>query len=436
MIKRMKGTYDITDDIGYYQAVETQINKVSKLFAYQEIRTPHFENRDLFHRGVGEDSDIVSKETYDFEDRGGRINTLRPEGTAPIVRAFIENKLYANPVVPQKVYYYGSMFRYERPQKGRFREFRQFGAEAFGSAEPALDAEIIAYAHTLLRALKINDVTVHLNTLGDKKSQTDYATALKKHFKPHLDTLCGDCNKRFSDNPLRILDCKVDQDKPIMQTAPKTLDYLTEAAKAHFDAVVDYLTAMKIPFEIDHNLVRGLDYYTHTVFELKVSKELLGNQNAICGGGRYDNLVETLDGPPTPAVGFAFGVERLIVALKANDYPLVDPHVHAYFLIMGKQARLKAMELSQKLRLGGLLTDLDYMDKGMKGQFKQSAHKNARFVIIIGDAEIENETVNVKDQLNNEEWTIAMDNLYITLVEKLTAKNYDCEDCDHKGESQ
>ncbi len=436
MIRRMKGTYDITDDIGYYKAIEKQIERVSKLFNFKEIRTPHFEARELFHRSVGEDTDIVSKETYDFEDRGGRINTLRPEGTAGIVRAFNENKLYASNISPQKYYYYGSMFRYERPQKGRFREFRQFGAESFGSNHPSMDAEIIAYAATLLKALKIKDITVHLNSLGDKTSKANFEKALKAHFQPHLDSLCKDCKNRYEENPLRILDCKVDKNHESMQSAPKTVDYLTDADKAHFESVQAYLKSANIDVVVDHNLVRGLDYYTHTVFEIKVSEDLLGSQNAICGGGRYNNLVETLDGPPTPAVGFAFGVERLVVALKENDYPLSEDYLHVYVLVMGEQARLNAAWLIQRMRMGGLMVDTDYTERSMKAQFKQSANHNARFVAIIGDKEVEEGALNLKDQQLNTEERVSFNDLYVTIVDKLTQKRSDCQDCDYKGESQ
>ncbi len=431
----MKGTYDITDDIEYFKAIEKQIERVSKLFNFQEIRTPHFETRDLFHRTVGEDSDIVSKETYDFTDRGNRVNTLRPEGTAGVVRAYIENKLYASRFTPQKLYYYGSMFRYERPQKGRFREFRQFGAEAFGANHPSMDAEVIAYAVTLLKALKIKDVKVHLNTLGDGASKALFETALKSHFEPHLASLCKDCNRRFQANPLRILDCKVDQTHESMKTAPKTTDYLSREARDHFEKVKAYLDAANIEYLVDHNLVRGLDYYTHTVFELKVSEALLGSQNAICGGGRYNHLVESLDGPDTPAVGFAYGIERLVVALKANDYNVPNPYLHAYMLVMGDQGRNEAAKLAQRLRLGGLMVDQDYLEKSMKAQFKQSANNNARFVVIIGDEEASQGEANVKDQLLNTETRVKFDELYIYLVEALTQKQNDCTDCE-KGASK
>ncbi len=436
MIQKMKGTYDITRDIGFYLEIEKAIRKVSRLYNVEEIRTPHFESRELFHRSVGENSDIVTKETYDFEDRGGRVNTLRPEGTAGIVRALIENKLYADPRTPIKRYYVGSMFRYERPQKGRFREFRQFGAESFGSKHPSQDAEMIDYAMNILRALKLKNVRVHINSLGGEASKKTYKEALKAHLEPHLDTLCQECQTRYETNPLRILDCKKDKDKEAIKTAPRTLDYLTKEDAAHFEALKSYLEAMKVDYKVDHSLVRGLDYYTHTVFELQVSEDLLGQQNAICGGGRYDTLVEDLDGPPTPAVGFAFGLERLIVALKENGFEPLSPSLHTYFIIMGDTARVKAMSLMHRLRTGGITCDADFTERSMKAQFKQSAHQNARFVVIIGEDEVANGTVNLKDQREGIETSVPMNALYGTLMERLTRNtNAGCKDCKEKGES-
>ncbi|MFU8786523.1 MAG: histidine--tRNA ligase [Candidatus Izemoplasmataceae bacterium] len=433
MIQKMKGTYDLYEDMPYMQEIEKKIMTVSKLFQYNQIRTPHFESSELFHRGVGESTDIVSKETYDFIDRGNRSNTLRPEGTAGIVRAYIENKLYAERITPHKFYYLGSMFRYERPQKGRFREFIQFGAEAFGSDRPEMDAEIIAYAVTLLKSLKLKGITVYVNSLGDKDSKPAYHKALKAHLKDSVKSLCGDCQKRYEDNPLRILDCKVDQEHEAIKTAPKPIEYLTKEDKEHFDKVCQYLDAMHINYEIDSNLVRGLDYYTHTVFEIKVSKELLGNQNTICGGGRYNHLVETLDGPPTPAVGFGFGLERVIVAMKAANLLKVEPYLHTYFLVLGDEARTEAMAIMQRLRLGGITSNMDYLNKSMKAQFKQSDYQNARFIVIIGEEEIKSKTVNLKDTLTKESLSIPINDIYVTIVDRLTTKTT-CEDCEHKGE--
>jgi len=307
MYQKPKGTYDLLpSDTARWQALEKTIRNVSKIYNYKEIRTPIFEKTELFHRGVGESTDIVSKETYDFKDRGNRMNTLRPEGTAGVVRSYVEHKLYADKLPVQKLYYVGNMFRYERPQKGRYRQFAQFGAEAFGSNSPLLDAEIIAYAVSILKALKIKEVTVHLNTLGDDQSKQDYKNALIDYLKKDIDQLCGDCQKRFETNPLRILDCKIDGEGAILQNAPKPLDHLTEEDKVHFDEVLAYLDSMNVEYVVDTSLVRGLDYYTHTVFELKADLPSLGAQNTVCGGGRYNNLVKSLGGPQTPGVGFAF----------------------------------------------------------------------------------------------------------------------------------
>ncbi len=435
MIQKVKGTMDITDAIETYQRIEKTIQTVSRLFHYREIRTPHFELSELFHRSVGSDSDIVSKETYDFKDRGGRDNTLRPEGTAGVVRAYIENKLYAQPAIPQKYYYYGSMFRYERPQKGRFREFRQFGVEVFGSHLPAIDAEVIAYAVTLLKALKLKDVKVHLNSLGDEDSKRAYKSVLKKHFEPHIDTLCHDCRRRYTDNPLRILDCKVDRNHSAFEHLPHAIDYLVDADKTHFETLLNTLDSMNIAYVVDHQLVRGLDYYTHTVFEIKVSESLLGSQNTICGGGRYNRLVRDLGGPDTPAVGFGFGIDRLVIALDAAELTAKPSSIHAYFIIMGAKARVRAMQLMQQCRLMGLMCDADYGDRSMKAQFKQSVFHDARFVVIIGDNEVDQDIVQIKDQQQNKEETVPSSALAHTLIDHLTQNQYSCEDCEKGDQS-
>ena len=424
---------DITNNIETHQRIEKTIATVSRLFNYREIRTPHFEQSELFHRSVGSDSDIVNKETYDFKDRGGRLNTLRPEGTAGVVRAYIENKLYTQPVMPHKYYYYGSMFRYERPQKGRFREFRQFGAEVFGSHLPAIDAEVIAYAVTLLKALKLNDVTVHINSLGDHESKDAYKAALKDHLNPHVSNLCQDCQRRYNDNPLRILDCKVDKNHASFVNLPKAIDYLTDEDKQHFQTVLDTLQSMNIKTVVDHQLVRGLDYYTHTVFEIKVSEVLLGNQNTICGGGRYNHLVSDLGGPQTPSVGFAFGIDRLVIALESASLIASKPSIHAYFIVLGDHARTKAMQLMQQCRMLGLMCDADYTNRSLKAQFKQSAFHDARFVVIMGDAEVDQDVVKLKDQQSQHEETVASNDLAHTMIDYLTRTHHSCEDCD-KGE--
>ena len=433
MIQKMKGTYDLIEDMPTLQWIERKILQVSKLFNYKEIRTPHFEASGLFHRSVGETTDIISKETYDFLDRGKRETTLRPEGTAGVVRAYIENKLYANPQTPHKYFYYGSMFRYERPQKGRFREFRQFGAEAFGSDSPLLDAETIAYAVTFLKSLKLKDLKVSLNGLGDRESKQAYHDALKAYLKEDINELCKDCQKRYHENPLRILDCKVDVNHPALVNAPKPIVYLTDTDKQHFDDVISALKKMEIDVEVDPSLVRGLDYYTHTVFEIKVSKELLGNQNAICGGGRYNHLVETLDGPKTPAVGFSFGIERLVIALKAAGLTVDDYASHLYLITLGERAQKEGLSLIQKLRLGGIIANMDFNAKSIKAQFKQSEHHNARFVAVLGDDELDRGELEIKDQTTQETIKAPLKSLYVTLVDLLTAPSA-CDTCEQKGE--
>jgi histidyl-tRNA synthetase len=419
MISKPKGTYDVLPDTSpIWHKVERTIHHVSKLFRYNEIRTPIFEKSDLFHREQS-DTDIVKKETYDFTDRGNRMNTLRPEGTAGVVRSIIENKLYAQSTL-NKFYYYGPMFRYERPQKGRFRQFTQFGAEAFGSLSPHLDVDIISYAVSILRGLKLKDVYVTLNSLGDTESKEAYKKALKSHLKPHIKTMCGDCQTRFEHNPLRILDCKVDHGHEALKTAPNVLDYLVEEDKNHFEMVKHLLDHLKIPYRVDPTLVRGLDYYTHTVFEIKVSETLLGQQNTICGGGRYNHLVEELGGPDIPAVGFAFGLERLLSVLESNHFMGDPDYTHLYLMPLSEVASHTASALAFKCRLGGLITAMDYENKSMKAQFKQADRLKARFVGIIGDEELEEGVVTLKDQHNKTQLKVPISDVYITIIETIS----------------
>lgn len=430
MFKKMKGTYDILPtEVARWQKLEKTIRNVSKIYNYKEIRTPLFEHSELFHRGVGEETDIVSKETYDFIDRGNRSNTLRPEGTAGVVRSFIENKLYSSSIPVTKLFYIGNMYRYERPQKGRYREFRQFGAEAFGSTSPQLDAEIIAYAVSVLKALKIKDVTVHINSIGDQESKRLYKDALLEYLAHDITKLCSDCQVRYTKNPLRILDCKVDQDTDILRNAPKPLDYLTDEDKEHFVKTCHYLDAMGIKYEVDTNLVRGLDYYTHTVFEVKAHLDTLGAQNTICGGGRYNNLVSSLGGPETPGVGFAFGLERLMFALESIHFEGDPDYLHLFMMILGEEQKEDGMAIVNRCRLGGLFTDLDFLDKGMKGKWKQATSLKARFVAIYGENERLNGTINVKDQQTGTEETIQKNQLYNYIVSELMKPSAGCSSC-------
>ena len=420
MYQKVKGTYDLLPkDTAKWIAVERAIRNVSKLFNYKEIRTPIFEKTELFHRSVGDSSDIVSKETYDFLDRGNRSITLRPEGTAGVVRSYIENKIYAEPSSISKMYYMGPIFRYERPQKGRYRQFSQFGAEMFGSNSPMADAEVISYAVSILKSLKINDVTVHINSLGDKESKMLYREALVKHLAPDIDNLCSDCQKRYQNNPLRILDCKVDQENELLLNAPSTIDYLTSEDKNHFDSVLAYLDVMKVDYVVDKNLVRGLDYYTNTVFEIKTSLANLGAQNTICGGGRYNNLVSDLSGPATPAVGFAFGFERLLLVLEALEYKGDIDYTHLFIIGLGESVKEDVMQMTNRCRMGGLITETDLNNKNLKQQFKQSEINNARFIAIYGENEKNEGKINLKDKQNNTEVTIDKHQLYNYVVAEL-----------------
>ena len=412
MIQKPKGTYDVYGDYSKkVKYVEKVIESLMKMYNYEYNRTPIFESSNLFHRGVGETSDIVSKETYDFKDRGDRDMTLRPEGTAGIVRSYIENKKYSDPNVPLKEWYYGPMFRYERPQSGRFREFHQFGVEVFGSNNPLLDAEVISIPVNLYRLLGLKGIKVNINSLGDSDSREKYRKALLKHFKPHLKELCSDCKKRYKKNPLRILDCKVDHDKKCMDKAPKILDYLSDDSKKHFEEVKKYLDLMDIEYTVNPNLVRGLDYYTNTVFEVEADIKDFGANNVLCGGGRYNNLVETLSGPKTEAVGFALGMERLMSALESENVDMEINTLDVYIIPMSEKEMDYSYSLCQTLRLSGFSCDIDYMNRNMKANFKQADRLNTKYIIIIGDEEVKSEIITIKDNNLKKEYKIPADEL-------------------------
>lgn len=412
-IQKPKGTYDLFgDDAKKVLYLNDLLKELMKKYNYEYIRTPLFESSDLFHRGVGETSDIVSKETYDFVDRGDRNMTLRPEGTAGVVRSFIENKMYGNASQPTKLWYFGPMYRYERPQSGRYREFFQFGVEAFGSSDPLLDAEVISIAVNFYKLLGLNGIKVNINTLGDTESRLKYREALIEYFKPHVDSLCEDCKNRFEKNPLRILDCKVDKNIDIMKNAPKIYDYLNEASKKHFEDVKKYLDNLGVDYVENPNVVRGLDYYTHTVFEVEASIEGFGSQNVLCAGGRYNNLVETIGGPSTPGVGFAIGIERLLAALEYEDIRLpIESALDVYVIPVTEKEKGYSINLVNTLRMNGFNVDMDYMSRNVKGNFKQADRLKAKVVIIIGEEEIKEDYLTVKNNINNTEEKI--DNDYI-----------------------
>ena len=426
MITKQKGTYDIYGDLAKKRMyVNDVLNALCEKFNYGYIETPVFEASELFHRGVGDTSDIVTKETYDFKDRGDRLVTLRPEGTAGVVRAVIENKLYTEPI--NKLFYIGSMFRYERPQKGRYRQFNQFGVECFGSSDPIMDAEVISLAVTIIRAFNLKGIKVRLNTLGDDLTRENYKKALVEYFTKYKDDICTDCQVRLEKNPLRILDCKVDRDTEIFKNAPKITDYLSEEAKSRFNKVLDYLKAMNINFEVDPMIVRGLDYYTHTIFEIEAQIEGFGSQNVMCGGGRYDHLVENLGGPATPGIGFAFGLERLLAAIEAEHNLNSENEIHLFVIALGDKARLATTKIVNDMRLGGLITEMDYLNGKLKNQFKLCEKYHAKYIAILGDDELEKGLINVKTPNSTEQVTIPIEGLYTYVVNKL--RNASCGSC-------
>ena len=413
MIQKPKGTYDVYGSYGKNLLyVRDLIQVLMEKYNYQYFRTPAFESSELYHRGVGETTDIVSKETYDFIDRGERKMTLRPEGTAGIVRSFIENKLYGEASQPIKCWYYGPMYRYERPQSGRYREFNQFGVEVFGSSDPLIDAEVISIPVNLYKLLGLKGIKVNINTLGDIDSRMQYRQALKDYFKPHLDLLCDDCKKRFETNPLRILDCKVDKDLDIMKNAPKISDYLNDVSKEHFTKVKQYLTSMDIEYVVNENLVRGLDYYTHTVFEVEASVEGFGSQNVLCGGGRYDSLVETVGGPKTCGVGFATGIERLLTALEyEKKLPEDNKKLDIYVVPMSDNEKEYSIKITNVLRMNGFSVEIDSMNRNIKSNFKQADRLEAKYIIIIGESELQSNILTIKNNFDKTEEKINCDNI-------------------------
>lgn len=428
MIQKPKGTYDVINnrEILY---IEELLKALMEKYNYEYFRTPVFEASELFHRGVGETTDIVTKETYDFLDRSNRSMTLRPEGTAGVVRSYIENKLYGNHSVPVKSWYYGPMYRYERPQSGRYREFYQFGVEVFGSTDPMMDAEVISIAVNFYKLLGLKGIKVNINTLGDTESRLNYKKALQDYFRPYLDDLCEDCKARFEKNPLRILDCKVDADNEIMKKAPKTVEYLNVESKDHFEGVKKYLRALDIEYIENPNIVRGLDYYTHTVFEVEASVAGFGSNNILCGGGRYDSLVESLDGPSTPGVGFALGLERLLTALELEGITLdPDTGIDAYVIAMSENEKEEALKLCMNLRLNGFKADMDYNSRNLKANFKQADRLSSKFIIIIGEEELKEGLLTIKNNHTKEEEKIEKDYIAMYLDEKLSAV-CDCDDC-------
>ena len=429
MIQKQKGCNDITGrEAKVWKYVDSVIDSLMEKYNYNYIRTPIFEATELFHRGIGESTDIVSKESYDFVDKGGRSITLRPEGTAGVVRSFIENKMYGDPNQPIKVYYNGTMYRYERPQSGRDRELTQFGMEILGSDDPLTDAEIISASVNLYKMLGLKEIKVNINSLGDNESRRAYREKLIEYFKPHIKDLCEDCQERLEKNPLRILDCKVDCDNDIIKNAPKTIDHLNDASRERFEHVKEYLDIMSIKYEVNPNIVRGLDYYNHTVFEVEAKVDGFGSNNVLGGGGRYNGLVSQLDGPETPCVGFATGIGRIVKALELEKVklPIVED-IDLFLLYVNEDEKKYACYLAQELRLAGFIVDTEYTGRGLKGQFKQADRLNAKFTIVLNSEDLDNNEVKIKNNKTKEEEIISLDVLIYYLDEQLASMEDDDE---------
>lgn len=408
MLQKPKGTLDIYGEDGkIFDYISNYTSAFMSLYNYEFIKLPTFESTKLFYRGVGDTTDIVNKETYDFLDKSNRKMTLRPEMTAGTARCLIEDKLYAEGV--KKFYYLGSCFRYERPQSGRLREFTQFGIECFNVSNPKVDAEVISLAYRYLSGLGLTNLVVKLNSLGNKESRKEYNEVIKEYLSKDYDNLCDTCKERLSKNPLRILDCKYDGEREYIKNAPKTLDYLNEESKSYFEEVKESLESLGIPFIEDSTLVRGLDYYSHTVFEIISDIPELGKANTLCGGGRYDGLIELLGGPSTPGIGFAMGIERIIILLKELECYVPDRELDVF--VMNLDNTNYAFQIIDDLRLSEFSVETDYTGKNMKGMWKLVDKLNPKFVLIIGEDERVNDYITVKDNITKEETKVKTSDL-------------------------
>lgn len=409
------GTQDmLPGTVEKWQFLENKARELCRRFNYREIRTPIFESTELFRRGVGETTDIVEKEMYTFEDKGQRSMTLRPEGTAGVVRAYVENKLYGQPDI-QKLYYIGPMFRYERPQAGRYRQLHQFGVEVFGSLLPSIDAEVIALGYLFYKELGITGVTVEINSVGNHESRSTYRTKLQQFLLPMKDKLCNDCQSRFDRNPLRILDCKKDQD--MFEGAPSILDSLDEGCAAHFEAVKSYLSDMGIPYVINPRMVRGLDYYTDTAFEYKAQG--IGAIDTIGGGGRFNGLVSQIGGQDQPGIGFGLGLERALLILDNQSIELPEQaQIDVYLIGMGDRAERKIVELLQQIREAGLIAETDYLGRKMKARMKSADRLEAQFAAILGDDELERGEITLKELTTGEQQAVKLESIIDTIKSK------------------
>ena len=430
-IINVKGTHDVIGgEAENYAYVENLMSQIASFYAFRPVRPPVLEHTDLFVRGVGEASDVVRKEMYTFDDKGGRSLTLRPEFTAGIMRLIVQNKLLPVNELPLKMYYCGPVFRYERPQLGRYRQFNQFGVESVGHNSPYADVEVIALAYTILQSLGLENVVIKINTLGDDASRNAYRTALKDFFKDKIANMCEDCKMRYEINPLRILDCKVPEDQEIVKGAPKMNKFLSEESQKRFSLVLDSLKELNIPYEVDDTLVRGLDYYSETVFEFHYVSKQGNNYGAIGAGGHYDKLVAEIGGPDAPGVGFSFGIERIVNVLT-DDGLLADSNMKldAYVMPIGLESQKYALSVANELRVLGYRVDMCLDDVKLGNMFKRAEKKGARLAVIIGEDEINNQQVIIKDLESKEQIVVGLEDLGDKCDELLTP-------CCHKHEKE
>jgi histidyl-tRNA synthetase len=411
LYQAVRGTSDILpEEQAYWRYVEQRAIDTCQLYGYQRLDSPTFEETGLFTRSVGQGTDIVEKEMYTFADKGGKKITLRPEGTASVCRAYLEHGLHNLPQ-PVKLYYLASIFRYERPQSGRLREHHQFGCEAIGDDAPALDTEVIDMAWQFFRSLNLQNLSLQLNSIGCKKCRQDYLTILKYYYNEYAaEGLCRDCHVRLSRNPLRLLDCKQPSCQRIAKDAPQSVDHLCPECQAHFDQLKSYLEMLEIPFTVNHRLVRGLDYYTRTVFEIQPAGG--GSQSTLVGGGRYDDLIEELGGKPTPAIGFAVGIERIILNLKKQNISISTlPHPRVFIAYMGDEARDESIRLASRLRQTGISTIAATGSKSLKAQMRQANSLGVRYTVIVGDEEVKTGSATVRDMANAQQKTVPINDL-------------------------
>ena len=417
--QKIKGTQDFYGvTANKLRTIEMVSSKVAKTYGFKEIITPIFENSNVFIKNVGEESDVVKKEMYTFKDKGGRSITLRPEGTAAVARSFIENKMYANPGMT-KYYYYGPMFRYERPQTGRYREFNQFGVEAYGSDSPLLDSDIILSGYNIFKSLGIKNVVLHINSIGDAASRLNYSSFLQTYFKEYIDSMCIDCQRRLTTNPMRILDCKVDKENIAIKNAPNITDFLTNESKEYFSNVLKTLDALEIPYIVDTRLVRGLDYYTDTVFEFVINSNDELNGLALGGGGKYANLINSMVGKNVSGIGYAFGLERISAVMdKQNAWKDLETITDCVILGLDDESKISAMLLSNELRCKGLTVEIDYASTKLKPQFKLAERVNCKYIIIIGEEERKTGLYMVKNTVTKTQKKISKDKIYEYIEEE------------------